>query len=109
MQFSLCQVAVAVQFSLVWGSGGYSSCHAHTSHCSSFSRCGAAALGCTSFGSWSFQVLVHRLNSVVHRLSCSMADGIYLAWGSNLCLLGWQADSSPLSHSEAQENKFNTF
>ena len=47
---------------------------------------------------WSSQALVHRLSSVVHRLSCSMADGINLDWGSNPCLLDWEADPSPLSH-----------
>jgi len=35
---------------------------------------------------------------VVHRLSCSMACGLFLNWGLNPCLLHWQADSLPLSH-----------
>ena len=35
---------------------------------------------------------------VAHGLSCSMACGIFLDQGSNLCLLHQQADSLPLSH-----------
>ena len=35
---------------------------------------------------------------VVHRIRCSMACGIFLDQGTNLCLLHWQADSVPLSH-----------
>ena len=34
----------------------------------------------------------------MHGLSCSVARGIFLDQGSNLCLLHWQADSLPLSH-----------
>ena len=34
----------------------------------------------------------------VHRLSCSMACGIFPDQGSNPCLLHWQADSLPVSH-----------
>ena len=34
---------------------------------------------------------------LVHGLSCSMASGIFLDQGSNLCLLHCQADSLPLS------------
>ena len=36
--------------------------------------------------------------AVAHGLSCSLACGIFLDQGSNLCLLHWQADSLPLSH-----------
>ena len=47
-------------------------------------------------------VVVSRLwstdSTVVHRLSCSAACGIFSNQGSNLCLLHWQADSLPLSH-----------
>ena len=47
-------------------------------------------------------VVVSRLwstdSTVVHRLSCSAACGIFSDQGSNLCLLHWQADSLPLSH-----------
>ena len=34
---------------------------------------------------------------VAHRLSCSLASGIFLDQGSNSCLLHRQADSLPLS------------
>ena len=37
-------------------------------------------------------------SAVVHRLGFSMACGIFQDQGSNLCLLHWQADSSPLDH-----------
>ena len=40
------------------------------------------------------RVLGHRGSLVVvHRLSCSMAYGIFLDQESNLCSLPWQADS----------------
>ena len=35
---------------------------------------------------------------MAHRCSCFAARGIFLHYGSNLWLLRWQADSSPLSH-----------
>ena len=35
---------------------------------------------------------------MVHRFSCSVACGIFLGQGSNLCLLHWQEDSLRLSH-----------
>ena len=35
---------------------------------------------------------------MAHGLSCSVACGILLDQGSNLCPLHWQADSSPLRH-----------
>ena len=38
------------------------------------------------------------LIAVAHGLSWSTARGIFPDRGSNLCLLHWQADSSPLSH-----------
>ena len=44
-------------------------------------------------------VVEHRLESmqasavVAHGLSCSLACGIFLGQGSNLCSLHWQADS----------------
>ena len=41
---------------------------------------------------------IEQLNPAQHRLSCSMAYGILLSQGLNLCLLHWQADSLPLSH-----------
>ena len=44
---------------------------------------------------------------VAHRLSCSLACGIFLYQGLNLCLLHWQADSLPLSHQEGLPKLFN--
>ena len=41
-----------------------------------------------------------------HRLSCSLACGIFPDQGSNLCTLHWQADAYPLHH---QGNPFTTF
>ena len=35
---------------------------------------------------------------VAHRLSCSVACGIFPDQGSNPCPLHWQADSQPLRH-----------
>ena len=49
-------------------------------------------------------VAVHRLQgvrasvAVAHRLSCSVARGIFPDQGLNLCLLHWQVDSLPVSH-----------
>ena len=36
--------------------------------------------------------------AAVHGLSCSVACGIFLEQGSNLCPLHWQAGSQPLGH-----------
>ena len=57
-------------------------------------------------------VAEHRLystDSVVkaHRLSCSVACGIFLDQRSNPCLLHWQVDSLPLSHQGSHEFVFN--
>ena len=46
------------------------------------------ACGLCSCGPWALE----------HRLSCSVAHGIFLHQGSNPCLLHWQADSFPLDH-----------
>ena len=35
---------------------------------------------------------------MAHGLSCSVACGIFLDQGLNLCPLHWQADSQPLHH-----------
>ena len=35
---------------------------------------------------------------MVHRLSCTMACGIFSVQGWNPCLLDWQVNSLPLSH-----------
>ena len=48
----------------------------------------AAALGLIGCGS---EALEHRLSIVVHGLSYSVACGIFLDQGSNLCLLHCQA------------------
>ena len=55
------------------------------------------ARGLSKWGSWA---LKHRLNNVVHGLSCSMACGILPIQGSNTCLLHCQQDSLPLSLQE---------
>ena len=52
----------------------------------------------TAFTSRSSWALEHVGSVVVHGRSCSAACGISLDWGSNLCLLPWQADSYPLHH-----------
>ena len=64
-------------------------------YCGGFSCCRAEALGCVS-------TVVAALGSidsiVVQGLSCSATCGIFPDQGSNLCLLHWQADCLPLSH-----------
>ena len=56
------------------------------------------ALGHAGFSSCGFLDLEPRLSTVVHRLSCSEACGIFPDLGLNLCLLHLQVDSLPLSH-----------
>ena len=63
-----------------------------------FSSCGTKAPS-----SW-FPGSGGRLNTVVHRLSCSTACGIFPDQGSNWYLLHWQADSLPLSHHRSSSN-----
>ena len=53
-------------------------------------------------------VAIPRLQStgstvVAYELGCSVARGIFLVQGSNLCFLHWQADSLPLSHQGSPE------
>ena len=61
-------------------SGGSSSLQCVASHCGGFS--------------WRTQALGTRMSVVwAHRLCHSMARGIFLKRGSNLCPLHWQADS----------------
>ena len=62
--------------------------------------CGAQAVGTRAsvvaareLSSCGLRALERRLSSVVHRLSCSAACGIFLDQGSNLCPLHWQVDS----------------
>ena len=62
-----------------------------------------ATLGAQALGTQAFVVAAPKpwsTGSIVamHRLSCSVARGIFLDQGSNPCPLPWQADSSPLSH-----------
>ena len=52
------------------------------------------------------QALEHRL-IVVHGLSCFRACGIFLDQGSNLSVLHWQSDSSPLNHQESPAGFFS--
>ena len=87
------------------------------SHCGDFSCCGAQALvvvaqgliscgsratGFSSYGRWAQQLrlvsLEHRLTSFGHRHCCSVACGIFLDQGLNLCPLHWQVNSYPLCH-----------
>ena len=63
------------------------------------SRCGAQVLGCVSFSSCTSQApRAPAQTHVAHGFSCSVAHGIFLDQGSNLCLLYWQTNSLPLSH-----------
>ena len=50
-------------------------------------------------------VVAHSVGSVnvVRGLSCSVARGIFPVQGWKLCLLLWQADSSPLDHQESSQ------
>ena len=82
------------------GEGGLLPYGARASHSGGFSCCGArdlgtwasvaAARGLSSSGS---QALEHSSVVVVYGLSCSVACGILLDQGLNLCPLHWQADS----------------
>ena len=73
-------------------------CNARASQWGGFSCCGAQVPGMQASA-----VVAHGLQSagsvvVAHRLSCSMACGIFPDQGSNPCPLYWQADSQPLHH-----------
>jgi len=57
------------------------------------------------FSSCDISALEHRLNSVAHGLSSSMACGTFLAQGWNPCLLQWQVDSLTLSHQGSSRTK----
>ena len=82
------------------------------------SSCGAGLLVSGGFSSlskgWRCPVSVaaaHGLRGTdpggaVHGLSSSKACGIFLAQGSNPCLLHWQADSLPLSHQRSPRRNF---
>ena len=69
-------------------------------HCCSglFSSCGVRASHCVpslveEHGLWSTGSV-----AAGHRLSCSVAYGIFPDHVSNLCLLHWLTDSLPLNH-----------
>ena len=82
-----------------FGTAGSLLLHRLFSSCSErrlLSRCGVWASHWGGFSCFRIQVL--GLYTVVHRLSCSKACGIFPDQGSNPCLLHWQADSLPLRH-----------
>ena len=64
----------------------FSSFNPWASHCSGFSRWEASVVAACGLG------------NTVHRLSCSMACGIFPHQGSNPCPLHWQVHSYPLHH-----------
>ena len=79
--------------------GLLSSCDVQASRCGGFSRCGARALELVDLiavapGIWSTGSVI----VVAQGLSSFEAWWIFPGQGLNLCLLHWQADSSPLSH-----------
>ena len=47
--------------------------------------------------------------SVAHGLRCSAACGTFPDQGSDLCLLRWQVDASPLSHQESPHLSFTVY
>ena len=96
--FWLCWVFVSVRgLSLVAASGGHSS-----SRCAGLSLSRPLLLWSTSS---------RRAGSVVvaHRLSCSVACGIFPGQGLNLCPLHRQADSQPLHHQGSPWYTFNIY
>ena len=66
-------------------------CGVQASYCGGFS-CGARALESVGFCSCGSQALTGSV-VVAYGLSCSVAHGIFLDQGWNLCPLHWQADS----------------
>ena len=67
----------------------------------------ASVLKARGLSNCSSRALEHGSIAVAHRLSCSVACGISLDQGLNLCLLHWQADSLPLSHQGSPESVFS--
>ena len=57
------------------------------------SRC-VGFSGCSGWAWW----LLGSSGAAAHRLSCSVAHGVFPDQGSNLCPVYWQVDSSPLRH-----------
>ena len=78
--------------------GLLSSCSTQASHCSDFSCRRARALDMQASAVEASRLYSTGSVVVGNGLSCSLACGIFLAQGSNLCLLHRQADSLPLSH-----------
>ena len=87
--------------------GLLSGCSTRTSHCCGSSCRKAQSLGCVGVSSCGSQALEHRLSS--WELSCSTAYEIFLAQGSNPCLLHWQVDSLPLSYQESPCHLFSKY
>ena len=77
----------------MWQAGATLHCGAQASHCGGFSRCRAQVPGM-----WASVVVVHKLSSCVHGLSCPTACGIVPDQELNPCPLHWRADSYPLYH-----------
>ena len=73
------------------------------SHCNDSSCCGAWAPVLVGFSSCGSQALVRGLSSC--DAHCSVACGIFLDQGLNLCPLLWQADFHTLHHQEKSEAK----
>ena len=104
--FWLCWVFTAAGlFSNCRERGLQSSCCEQASHCGGFSH-GAQALGRGLSGAATPGPQSTGSVVVAHRLSCSAAWGIFQDQGSNLYLLHWQADSSPLSHEGSPHTVF---
>ena len=78
-------------------------------------RCYGFSCGRTwALGMWASVVVAHGLLSagsvvVVHRLSCSVACGVFLDQGLNLWPLRWQVDSLPLVYRDAFGIFLNSF
>ena len=92
-------------FSLVAEGGGYSlavvrGLFAVASHVAGHRLRGSRASAFVARGSVAAAPGLQSTGSadVVHGLGCSVACGIFLDQGLNLCLLHWQADSLPLGH-----------
>ena len=85
--------------------GLLSSCDERASHCGDFLlwSSGSRAHKLQQLWHLGSGIVVPGLQSTgsavtVHRLSCSLAHGIFPSQGSNLCLRHWQVDSLLLCH-----------
>ena len=88
--------------------GLLSGCRERASPCGGFSCYWARALGRSGFHSCSSQAWSTGSVVVAHRLSCSVACGIFWDQGSNPCLLHWEVDLLPLSHQGSPPSCFLT-